>query len=728
MGKKSQERMRVKIIKHLPLGLSVKLENGEHGIIRVREISWEQERRLNWKQLYPVGFEAWAVPLEMKTGDPSELSLRLAEKDPWTNISSHFSKNEVHAGIVTGVMGYGFFVELAPGVTGLLHQSMFPDWVQKSPLDIFWPGDWVRVVVKQVDEKKRRLSLGLPSENALFTDDSQPSGFVDNETLRRAQVDEIINDRVNRKRILVVEDDSRQAELVSNWLRRVGQRVDITNSAEAALSSIDRISPDIVLIDVGLPKMDGITLANQFLEKYPQTRLVVTTDYASAEKRNKELESLQERGVDFLPKPLIPDDMLDFLKKNGKVAESSPIEDSPASEDSLLTLEASPTRSLHMLLQRGRMRLGFETAILFRLDPIQRTVSIVESSLQTQINNYAIPSLIYSPIRDVAEDEDVVIQEKYKKEDEARFQYLLDLFPMQACIGIPVPVNLPQKYALFFLSTRPKEIYDEDQIYAEAVALTAGTYLEQNLFREKYTLLQRSALIGQLTGAVIHEVNNLLGPLSGRLEMFKDKLDNLKKDTTVDEKTASLKTEIEELKKATHKVVPTMRMLGRTITKDKKEILRLDQIIQEIINLMQDTPDAKHVALLFKPPEKLVVVRSQSSALQQILLNLLLNAIQQIVDFRSEHGGKVRVEIEADDISSQNSSIRILVKDNGPGIHTSLWETIFELGYSTRRDGSGIGLYISKSLAEDKLGGRLFVQESYIMGGTTIALEIPHRL
>jgi CheY-like chemotaxis protein len=114
---------------------------------------------------------------------------------------------------------------------------------------------------------------------------------------------------------LVVEDDSIQAELVSNWLRRVGQRVDITNSAEAALSSIDKISPDIVLIDVELPEMDGITLANQFLEKYPQTRLVVTTDYTSAEKRIEELESLQERGVDFLPKPLIPDDMLDFLKK-----------------------------------------------------------------------------------------------------------------------------------------------------------------------------------------------------------------------------------------------------------------------------------------------------------------------------------------------------------------------------------------------------------------------------
>jgi signal transduction histidine kinase len=171
-----------------------------------------------------------------------------------------------------------------------------------------------------------------------------------------------------------------------------------------------------------------------------------------------------------------------------------------------------------------------------------------------------------------------------------------------------------------------------------------------------------------------------------------------------------------------------MRMLGRVITKDKNEILRLDEIVKETISLMRDTADREHVALAFTPPEKLILIRSQSAALQQILLNLLLNAIQQTSEFRSGHGAAVRISLELASTSTPNNAVRILVKDNGPGIHTSLWETIFELGYSTRQDGSGIGLYISKSLAEEKLGGRLFVLESYILGGTTVALEIPHRL
>src|SRR3990172_3444664 len=217
-----------------------------------------------------------------------------------------------------------------------------------------------------------------------------------------------------------------------------------------------------------------------------------------------------------------------------------------------------------------------------------------------------------------------------------------------------------------------------------------------------------------------------MGPLNNRLEIFKNKLESFKNNEVDNEKTNFLKKDLGDIQQAIHRIVSTMRMLGRVITKDKNEILRLDEIVKETISLMRDTADREHITLSFTPPEKLLLIRSHSAALQQILLNLLLNAIQQTSEFRAGQAGAVQVSIELISISAPNSAIRILVKDNGPGIHTSLWETIFELGYSTRQDGSGIGLYISKSLAEEKLKGRLFVLESYVLGGTTIALEIPH--
>lgn len=722
----SSKRVQVKIVKHLPLGLLIQLGNGEQGIIRVRETSWEQETRIKWKELYPVGSEDWAVPIGTGAGHQHEWSLRLAKKDPWENITSQFNKTETYAGVVTGVMGYGAFIDLAPGITGLLHESKLPSYAQKSPLEIFWPGDRVRVMIEHIDLKKRRLKLRLPIGKI----SESPAPTINSETVdtyKQAEIDAFIKGKANKKRILVVEDDHDQGKLVSSWLTHIGQTVEVVRQAEEALTSLSKFSPDIVLIDVGLPGMDGITLANQLLESHPHLRLVVSTEYTSAEKRSRDLDSLLDRGVDFLIKPLFPEDLLDFLRKNGNHAHKPFAVENMPRDAGLFDSETSPTSSMRMLLQKSRIRLGFEAVILFQLDTARRTVSIVESSASLPLSTYALPSLIYSPVREIAEDEETIVQENLSPEDEARFQYLLELFPMQACIGVSVPVNLPQKYALLFLDSEPQDIYEEDQIFVEAVALTAGMYLEQSQFQGKATLIQRYALIGQLTSALVHEITNLMGPLNQRLGIFKTKLEDFKEDQIENEKPDVLKEYLEDVQRAIHKIITTMRMLGRVITKDKNEILRLDEIVKETINLMRDTANQEHTKVSFTPPDQLLLIRSQSAALQQILLNLLLNAIQQTSEFRSGQGGSVQVSIKLVSNSAPNSTIRILVNDNGPGIHTSLWETIFDLGYSTRQDGSGIGLYISKSLAEEKLKGRLYVLESCILGGTTIALEIPHR-
>lgn len=67
--------------------------------------------------------------------------------------------------------------------------------------------------------------------------------------------------------------------------------------------------------------------------------------------------------------------------------------------------------------------------------------------------------------------------------------------------------------------------------------------------------------------------------------------------------------------------------------------------------------------------------------------------------------------------------IKLRFTDRGPGIHRQLWEKIFELGFSTRPSGSGLGLLTARSLVEP-LGGRICVERSVVPISTTFLVEL----
>jgi signal transduction histidine kinase len=155
-------------------------------------------------------------------------------------------------------------------------------------------------------------------------------------------------------------------------------------------------------------------------------------------------------------------------------------------------------------------------------------------------------------------------------------------------------------------------------------------------------------------------------------------------------------------------------------------VLVLREIAEDVVELLADTAKKDKVKLRIDQPQHVRITQTNVTLVQQILLNVVLNAIQQIGERRPKEGGAVRIWFE--DVEDQGRpAVCINVEDDGPGIHRRLWERIFELGYTTRKDGSGLGLHISRSLA-DVLGGRVYVLESYIGWGTTFSIVVPLKL
>ena len=330
----------------------------------------------------------------------------------------------------------------------------------------------------------------------------------------------------------------------------------------------------------------------------------------------------------------------------------------------------------------------------------------------------------------MAEDKvSVVINDTQSQSYEREARNLLEFYPgMRSCIGVPVIADLPRDLALFALDKHPHQTDSEQIKYVQAIASAVGAYQEWQNLHEQSIFIQRFALLGHLTRGMVHEINNLTGPLIPRfdnLEFHLKKLEDLSDRGQLSASLHSIITgELTEIRQNLDRVINTTRMFRRISARGRDEILRVDEVIDETIRLMRDICERSRVQITFTPPEHLLLVRIRAASLAQAILNVLLNAVQQIADLQPGSGGWIHVQIEPPYEEIESSFLRILVEDNGPGIHVGLWNRIFEAGYTTRVDGSGLGLYISRNLMED-VGGQLYIKESHILSGTIFVLEIP---
>ena len=725
-ARKNRNFVHVRVIKHLPQGLSIALDNGELGIIRVREISWEEEELSNWKVDYPIGWDGYAFSIPVQKGEVREFSLRLTEKDPWDEMAKGFDKTRIYEGVVTGSFDYGAFIEIAPGLSGLLRKSQIPAWVQTPITDLFWHGDKVLVVIHEINYAERLMNLSMA-----------PAGDLTGETLPLAEnqptvktaagtrVEKSFSVNIPRRHILVVENDESQSVVVCGWLRDLGQSVDAVTSAEEALEFLEKTQPDVALVDIGLPGMSGTDLVKNILEKHPQIHVANATDWAHANKIKDTLDGLHALGAKLLYKPILPEDLIAFLSPEEKLETVALRDEKKLSLADIPKLDTK--KSIHMLLGTCRKHLGVEQVFLFSLDPMQRRIGIVERSGDGLTNKGAIPQLIYSPVRDAAEDRELVVANEIAERESKRFHHLLEFSPnMVSCIGVPVPSQTTVQYALFAIDKRAKSFGGESKIFVEGMALAIGAALDQNNLREKSALMQRSALIGNLTSGMMHEINNLVGPLLYGSNNLKKKLTQIEKETGTPNYT-DINDEITKIQQDVRKIINTTKAFTRIAAKGRDEILRVDEIIEETLLLLRDIIKTAKVFPYFEPPEKLLVVRSQAVVLEQIILNVILNAIQQIAELRPNIGGWIKINTEIVNVTNDEMKCRIYIEDNGPGIHAKLWEKVFEAGYTTRREGSGIGLYISRNLMQD-IGGEIVITQSRILSGSTFMLEFPVHL
>jgi signal transduction histidine kinase len=370
-------------------------------------------------------------------------------------------------------------------------------------------------------------------------------------------------------------------------------------------------------------------------------------------------------------------------------------------------------------------------AVLFELDPAERKVHIVAQRGADAIRKDALLELIYSPVRDVAEDRQFVRIED-ADEAAARLRYLRPLLKFGACMGVPIAADLTAMHALFFFWDQPTRFTEVHHELARATALSASAALERREMFTRTAAIQRKALLGDLSWGLVHELNQrimpatqAIGPLQKQIEAAERALPNTPEHAA--DQLHFAQRSLQHLSNGVQAMARTTASFKQITAQSQESIVRVDAEVQTAVDLAKDMADRAGVRLIVEPPDQMLVTRARAAHVQHVLLNTLINAIQQIGLVRPKgKGNEGCVRIRFDQRRSKSGAVlAIIIEDDGPGIHQRHFERVFNLGFSTRpNEGSGLGLYIAQQIVLG-MDGRLYIADSAMLWGTTFVIELP---
>jgi signal transduction histidine kinase/branched-subunit amino acid transport protein len=218
-------------------------------------------------------------------------------------------------------------------------------------------------------------------------------------------------------------------------------------------------------------------------------------------------------------------------------------------------------------------------------------------------------------------------------------------------------------------------------------------------------LSRRMAAIGRLTSGVGHEVKNPINAIVVHLELLRSKIGS---EPTAGRHLEIIQSEIHRL----DRVVQTLVDFSRPVELQLQE-QDMRNIVSSVLMLASAGLETYSVTMVSQLPDHPVIVKVDSDLLKQALLNVVLNGAQAMPD-----GGELSVRLTED-----GRSAILKIQDHGEGIADDIRPRIFDLYFTTKRDGSGIGLAMTYRILQLH-HGQLDV-ESKVGEGSTFTLYLP---
>ncbi len=280
-------------------GAFIEIEKGIEGLIHNSEMSWTQHVK-HPSQMVSMGQIIEAIILGLDTEDKKiSLGMKHLEPDPWQELMQKYPVNSKQSGTVRNLTNFGVFVELEPGVDGLVHISDL-SWTKKirHPGEVVKKGDRIEVVVLAVDMEQRKISLG---HKQIFDNpwDTFESMYAVG-TFTKGKISRIIEKGVIVELQGEVDGFIPTGHLTPGKLKNISAHFNVDQDLDLKVIDFDKENKKIVLSAIAYLKEQNEEVVNQYLADHKLEKVNVDDVFTF---ETSKVENIDFPAFDQMDKP-----------------------------------------------------------------------------------------------------------------------------------------------------------------------------------------------------------------------------------------------------------------------------------------------------------------------------------------------------------------------------------------------------------------------------------------
>jgi signal transduction histidine kinase/FixJ family two-component response regulator len=510
------------------------------------------------------------------------------------------------------------------------------------------------------------------------------------------------------QQVLVVDDEPGITQLCDRILSKANYQASCFTDPEKAMKFVKKNSIDLLLVDIRMPKISGFDLIEFTKQQQPDVAVLVMTGFGTVEMAIRALQ----QGVDgLLLKPFevggelirSVQQALEANQKKRDIARIQALRPLFDITESLLA-ETHPDHLLDLVLSAvcGHLRCG--NAGFYHRSPDELSFSLIARkgiSLVEEENN------IHGGIIEQVDSLNTPFWVNATGPGEQILQSAISARGLGSVMCAPVSrlkvhgvlyagqdINSPTfrevEWEMFLLLVKQAAVamenarlYEELRDYVRRVEES-----QQALIRA-----EKMAAAGRLTASIAHEINNPLQAVQNCLHLA----------TRSDVNTRKRHEYLDLAKKELDRLMSTVQRMLDFYRPGAVDPQRVDlaSLIQHVINLLSSQLQARGINVTTGFSPKMPSVIAVSSQIEQVFINLVLNAYDAMPD-----GGDLHITAHA-----ARNMAEILIQDTGPGVPEDMRGRIFEPFISSKKGGTGLGLSVSYGIVSAHGGSLDLIQE-----------------